>query len=89
MAELLPTLQARALRQGLVDYLTTTFALADPEAAQALTEFLSDPERWHLQRPVPPPSPAVPSRRGRLAAFARLGPGPRRPTATRPRRTRG
>ena len=38
-----PTLQAEELRQGLVDYLTTTFALADPEAAQALTEFLADP----------------------------------------------
>lgn len=44
MAELVPTLQAGALRQGIVDYLTTTFALADPEAAQALTEFLSDAE---------------------------------------------
>lgn len=44
MAELLPTLQAGSLQQGIVDYLTTTFALADPVAAQALTEFLSDPQ---------------------------------------------
>ena len=44
MAELLPTLMAGDLRRGLVDYLTTTFALADPEAAQALSEFLEDPQ---------------------------------------------
>src|SRR6478752_484612 len=44
MAELLPTLMASDLRRGLVDYLTTTFALADPEAAQALSQFLEDPD---------------------------------------------
>lgn len=43
MGELLPTLQARQLTQGLVDYLATTFALADAEARRALQEFLEDP----------------------------------------------
>lgn len=41
MSELLPTLQARAIRQGLLDYLTTTFALADVDAQRALGEFLT------------------------------------------------
>ncbi|USQ79188.1 DEAD/DEAH box helicase [Ornithinimicrobium faecis] len=44
MAELLPTLQARELANGLVDYLTTTFALADAEPRRALQEFLEDPD---------------------------------------------
>ncbi len=44
MGELLPSLMASDLRAGLVDYLTTTFALADPEASQALTQFLEDPD---------------------------------------------
>ena len=42
MTELLPSLQALRLRAGLVDFLTTTFALADAEPRQALTEFLED-----------------------------------------------
>lgn len=42
MSELLPSLQARDLREGLVDYLTTTFALVDPEPRRALREFLDD-----------------------------------------------
>ncbi len=42
MAELLPTVQAGEIRDGLLDYLTTTFALADPDAQLALAEFLSD-----------------------------------------------
>ncbi len=41
MSELLPTVQARAIRQGLLDYLTTTFALADVDAQRALGEFLT------------------------------------------------
>ena len=43
MAELLPTVQAGEIQTGLLDYLTTTFALADPEAQLALADFLSDP----------------------------------------------
>ncbi len=43
MSELLPTQQAARLRAALLDYLTTTFALADGDARLALTEFLDDP----------------------------------------------
>ena len=43
MSELLPTVQAEDIREGLVDYLTTTFALSDPDAAARLDEFLNDP----------------------------------------------
>ena len=42
MSELLPSAQARQVQDGLLDYLTTTFALADPDAQLALGEFLSD-----------------------------------------------
>lgn len=42
MSELLPTLQAEDIRRGLLDYLVTTFALADLEAGDALQEFLGD-----------------------------------------------
>ena len=42
MSELLPTVQAGEIRHGLLDYLTTTFALAAPDAQLALAEFLSD-----------------------------------------------
>lgn len=43
MSELRPTVQAEDIREGLVDYLTTTFALSDPDAAVRLDEFLNDP----------------------------------------------
>ena len=43
MSELLPTVQAEDVRDGLLNYLTTTFALADAEAQESLQEFLSDP----------------------------------------------
>ena len=36
MSELLPTVQAGEIQDGLLDYLTTTFALADPGAQLAL-----------------------------------------------------
>lgn len=42
MSELLPTVQAREVQHGLLDYLTTTFALADADAQVALGEFLHD-----------------------------------------------
>jgi len=42
MSELLPTVQAEDVRAGLLNYLTTTFALADAEAQESLHEFLSD-----------------------------------------------
>ncbi|MGJ3509477.1 DEAD/DEAH box helicase [Enemella sp. A6] len=42
MSELLPGRQAMRLREGLLDYLTTTFALADTDARAALHELLDD-----------------------------------------------
>lgn len=42
MSELLPTRQAADLQQGLLDYLATTFALADSDVQSALREFLVD-----------------------------------------------
>jgi ATP-dependent helicase YprA (DUF1998 family) len=42
VTELLPSAQAREVRQGLLDYLTTTFALADSDARTALADFLTD-----------------------------------------------
>lgn len=44
MSELLPSRQAAQIRSGLVDYLTTTFALSDEEAQGALRGFLDDPD---------------------------------------------
>ncbi|MDI3402369.1 DEAD/DEAH box helicase [Streptomyces cavernicola] len=38
-----PTLAAQKLRDTMVEYLTTTFALAEPETQDALTDFLTDP----------------------------------------------
>jgi ATP-dependent helicase YprA (DUF1998 family) len=43
MSELLPAAQAEDIRTGLLDYLTTTFALSDGEAQESLQEFLGDP----------------------------------------------
>jgi ATP-dependent helicase YprA (DUF1998 family) len=43
VSELLPSVQAEDVRDGLLNYLTTTFALADPEAQESLHEFLSEP----------------------------------------------
>src|SRR4051794_15229894 len=43
MGELLPTLAARSIRSGLLEYLETTFALADDQAKLALAEFLGHP----------------------------------------------
>jgi ATP-dependent helicase YprA (DUF1998 family) len=42
VSELLPGVQAPAIQDGILDYLSTTFALADEEARTALVEFLSD-----------------------------------------------
>ena len=43
VSELLPTRQASDLQRGLLDYLATTFALADSDVQSALREFLVDP----------------------------------------------
>ena len=51
MSELLPSVQAREIRDGLLDYLTTTFALADPDARLALADFLSNREHGIFKGP--------------------------------------
>lgn len=43
MSELLPPREARNLQHSLLEYLTTTFALADGDARSALEAFLNDP----------------------------------------------
>ena len=51
MSALLPSAQAREIRDGLLDYLITTFALADPDARLALTDFLGDREHGIFKGP--------------------------------------
>ena len=51
MSELLPSRQAAQIRAGLVDYLTTTFALSDEEARSALRAFLDDPDNGIFRGP--------------------------------------
>ena len=51
MGALLPTLQAHHIREGLSDYLATTFALTDPDAQAALTDFVSDPDNGMFKGP--------------------------------------
>lgn len=43
MSELLPSIEAEQVRESILDYLTTTFALADAEAETELKRFLGDP----------------------------------------------
>src|SRR4051794_11280489 len=51
MGELLPTLAARSIRAGLLEYLETTFALADDQAKLALAEFLAHPTEGIFRGP--------------------------------------
>ncbi len=51
MGALLPTLQAEHLRAGLTDYLATTFALTDPDARGALTDFIGDADSGMFKGP--------------------------------------
>jgi len=51
MSELLPTIQAGSIRDSLVDYLTTTFALTDEDARHGLDRFLSDPTTGMFKGP--------------------------------------
>lgn len=51
MGALLPTLQAGHLREGLTDFLATTFALTDPDARAALTDFVGDPDSGMFKGP--------------------------------------
>ena len=43
MAEMLPLSQAKTVTKNLLDYLGTTFALADPDTRRVLDAFLQDP----------------------------------------------
>ncbi len=45
MPLLLPSFQAERIRNSIVDYLSTTFALTDAEPRRALAEFLEDEEQ--------------------------------------------
>ncbi|SDS78395.1 protein of unknown function [Nocardioides scoriae] len=51
MGELLPTVQARAIREGLLDYLGTTLSLADEDARATLLDFLSHPDTGIFKGP--------------------------------------
>lgn len=51
MGALLPTLQADHLREGLTDYLATTFALTDPDTQAALTDFVGHPVEGMFKGP--------------------------------------
>lgn len=51
MAELLPLAQAETIKESLIDYLGTTFALADPDAKQVLDAFLQHPNTGMFRGP--------------------------------------
>lgn len=51
MAELLPLAQADSIKHSLLDYLGTTFALADPDARRVLDDFLQNPESGMFRGP--------------------------------------
>ena len=47
----LPTILAEDVREGLTEYLSTTYALSDPTAREALTTYLSDPTNGIFRGP--------------------------------------
>ena len=51
MGVLLPNIQAQRLREGLTDYLATTFALTDPDAQGALSDFVGHPDTGMFKGP--------------------------------------
>ena len=51
MTELLPTIQSQSIRDGLSDYLKTTFALTDTSVQDALGRFLDDPQHGMFSGP--------------------------------------
>jgi ATP-dependent helicase YprA (DUF1998 family) len=48
---LIPSLVAQEIRGAVIEYLTTTFALADDDAREALAEMLTDPGRGMFRGP--------------------------------------
>ena len=52
MAEMLPLSQAKTVTRTLLDYLGTTFALADPDTRRVLDEFLQHPETGIFRGPT-------------------------------------
>ena len=77
------------IQDGLLDYLTTTFALADPDAQLALAEFLSDREHGIFKGPLPAAPAAVPAGGGRVAVAPWAGTSASPLTGTRRRRSPG
>lgn len=51
MSELLPTVHAGRIQDSITNYLTTTFALTDADAQDALDRFLSDPATGMFKGP--------------------------------------
>ncbi|MFT4086120.1 MAG: DEAD/DEAH box helicase [Gordonia sp. (in: high G+C Gram-positive bacteria)] len=51
MAELLPLAQAETIQASLLDYLSTTFALSEPDARNVLDDFLQDPDTGMFRGP--------------------------------------
>ncbi|WP_068403108.1 DEAD/DEAH box helicase [Kribbia dieselivorans] len=51
MSELLPSVQAPEIQESLLDYLATTFSLADEDARASLLDFLSNPEKGIFKGP--------------------------------------
>ena len=89
MGALLPTLQAQHLREGLTDYLATTFALTDPDAQSALTDFVGDPDTGMFKGPVRPAAASVRAgRRGLDRAPGLVAAGLHARTAIRHSRSR-
>ena len=72
MTELLPGVQAPAIQESILDYLATTFALADEDVRIACSSSSQTGQR-DLQGPLPPAAVAVPAGRRRLAGRARSG----------------
>ena len=85
-----PTLAAEELKTNLTQYLSTTFALADPPVREALEKFLNHPATWDLPGAVPADPDTVPAGPTRDSETSWRGrrPGPFR-TSTRCRRGGG
>src|SRR5689334_19954228 len=78
MAVLLPTHQVEDLQAGLIDYLSTTFALTDRDARNGLQGFLEDPQDGIFKGPFVrlrlPFEPAADGRRESLDWYKGFAP---------------